>query len=166
MSASTEFRWSLVRGMAVPLSLVVQATLAPSLSIFGIQPSILLTVFVLFAFRTGALASIWMGFGCGIVLDTYASGRTGAFALALAVVGYAVGQLEERKVHVGYPLRVLVLGIAVLLHDAIWHLVNRHGWWDLPLFLLRTSLPGMLYTMLFGAALFAIRPPKVQARAW
>lgn len=166
MTAPSDFQRSLVRGISVPLALVVQATLAPSLSIFGIQPSILLTFFVLFAFRTGALAAIWMGFGCGIVLDTYASGRTGAFALALSIVGYAVGQLEERKVHVGYPLRVLVLGIAVLLHDSIWHLVNRHGWGDLPLFLLRTSLPGMLYTMLFGAILFAIRPPRVQARAW
>jgi len=166
MSVNSELRWALFRGLTVPLALVIQATLAPSLSIFGIQPSILLTVFVLFAFRTGALASIWMGFACGIVLDTYASGRTGAFTLALSVVGYAVGQLEERKVHVGYPLRVLVLGLAVLLHDTIWHLVNRHGWLDLPLFLLRTSLPGMLYTMLFGAVLFAIRPPKVRARTW
>ncbi len=152
--------------LGVPIALLAQVAIVPAASIYGIQPSLLLVVFVLFAFRNGALPSIWMGFLCGTVLDTYSSGTAGAFALAMTVVGYSVGQLHERKIHVGYSLRVGILGLAVLTHDGIWHLASRHGASHLPLFLLRTSLPGALYTMLLGAIAFAIRPPRTQARAW
>jgi rod shape-determining protein MreD len=166
MIGAVEARRGLLRWLAVPAALLVQATLVPSISLLGIQPSILLTVFVLFAFRNGALAATWMGFCCGLVLDTYAAGRMGAFSFALSLVGYLAGQLHERKVHVGYPLRVSILGLSVIVHDTAWHLVNRHGWNSLPMFVLRTSLPGALYSMLLGAILFAIRPPRVQARNW
>jgi len=166
MNLSNLDKVEFVRFLAVPLALLAQATVVPALSIFGVQPSILLVVFVLFAFRTGALASIWMGFVCGSILDTYSTGTMGAFSLAMTVVGFAVGQMNEKKVHVGYSLRVGVLGLAVLVHDIIWHLASRHGIGHLPLFLLRVSVPGVLYTMLLGAILFAIRPPRAHVRAW
>jgi rod shape-determining protein MreD len=154
-----------VRALYVPIALAAQVTIAPLLSIFGVQPSILLAVFVLYAFRSGPLASIWMGFGCGLLLDTYASGAAGAFALSLSLIGFIVGQLHERRVHVGYLLRVVVLGIATLVHDAVWHMVSRHGGDSLAGFVAKVSLPGALYTMLVGAVLFAVRPAR-QARNW
>ncbi len=166
MNINSDFRYTLSRAIYVPLALVVQVTLAPAISIFGIQPSILLAVFTLFAFKSGALAAIWMGFGCGVVLDTYAAGSPGAFSLALAVVGFLVGQLHERRVHISHPLRVTILGIAMVLHDGIWHLVSHHGMDALGAFLLRTTLPSALYTMTLGAILFAFRPPRIQARSW
>jgi len=166
MNLSSLEKHDLAGYIAVPLALLAQVSIVPVASIYGVQPSLLLAVFVLFAFRNGALPSIWMGFFCGTVLDTYSSGTPGAFALAMTVVGYSVGQLHEKKVHVGYSLRVGILGIAVLLHDGIWHLACRHGASHLPLFLLRTSLPCALYTMLLGAIAFAIRPPRTQARTW
>lgn len=159
-------KYDLIRFLAVPLALLAQTSIVPAVSIFGVQPSLLLVVFVLFAFRTGALAGIWMGFLCGTVLDTYSSGTAGAFALAMTVVGFGVGQMHEKKVHVGYSLRVGVLGLAVLVHDIIWHLASRHGLSHLPLFLLRVSVPGALYSMLLGAILFAIRPPRTHVRNW
>ena len=166
MNLSNLEKYDLVRFLGVPLALLAQTSIVPALSIFGVQPSLLLVVFVLFAFRTGALSSIWMGFFCGTVLDTYSSGTAGAFALAMTVVGFAVGQMHEKKVHVGYSLRVGVLGLAVLVHDIIWFLASRHCLSHLPLFLLRVSVPGVLYTMLLGAILFAIRPPRTQVRNW
>lgn len=165
MNASSETSYSFVRALYVPIALAAQVTIAPLLSIFGVQPSVLLAVFVLFAFRSGPLASIWMGFGCGLLLDTYASGAAGAFALAMSLVGFLVGQLHERRVHVGYLLRVVLLGIATLLHDSVWHMASRHGGESLPGFVAKVSLPGALYTMLVGAVLFAVRPPR-QARNW
>lgn len=156
---------SVLRGLYVPLALAAQVTIAPLVSIVGIQPSVLLAVFVLFAFRMGPLPSIWMGFGCGLLLDTYAVGAPGAFALALSLVGFLVGQLHERRVHVGYLLRVVVLGIAVILHDVIWHLASHHGADSLGGFILNVSLPSALYTMFAGAILFAVRPAR-PARNW
>jgi rod shape-determining protein MreD len=166
MNLSSELRHGILRGAIVLLALLAQVSVVPVLAVFGVQPSLLLVVFVLFAFRTGALPSIWLGFVCGTILDTYSSGTAGAFALSMTLVGFAVGQLQEKKIHVGYALRVTVLGVAVVVHDSVWHLASRHGASNLPLFLLRVSLPGMLYTMFLGAILFAIRPPRAQVRTW
>ena len=166
MNVSGETRSTIMRAAFVPLALVAQVTLAPLLSILGIQPSLLLAVFALFAFRAGALAAIWMGFFCGLILDTYSSGAPGSFALAMALTGFLVGQLHERRVHLSYPLRVTVLGLATLMHDGIWHLASHHGGMALGSFLVRVSLPGALYTMILGAVLFAFRPPRTQSRNW
>jgi rod shape-determining protein MreD len=166
MSLSIETRNTLIRAAYVPLALAAQVTFAPVVSIVGVQPSMLLAVFALFSFRAGALAAIWMGFGCGMVLDTYASGAPGAFALAMAVTGFLIGLFDERRVHVSHPLRVTVLGVSVLIHDGIWHLVSHHGANALGMFLFRVSLPSALYTMSLGAILFAFRPPRIQARSW
>jgi rod shape-determining protein MreD len=166
MNLSTDMRHGILRAIFVLGALLAKVSVVPVLAVFGVQPSLLLVVFVLFAFRMGALASIWLGFACGTILDTYSSGTAGAFALALTLVGFAVGQLQEKKIHVGYALRVTVLGISVVVHDSVWHLASHHGLSGLPLFLLRVSLPGMLYTMFLGAILFAIRPPRAQVRTW
>lgn len=166
MNIGTETRDTLLRAAYVPMALGAQVTFAPMFSILGIQPSLLMAIFVLFAFRAGALAATWMGFVCGLILDTYSSGSAGSFALAMAVTGFLVGQLHERRVHVGYPLRVTVLGFAVIMHDGIWQLASNHGIGSLGSFLLRVSLPGALYTMILGAILFAFRPPRAQARNW
>lgn len=166
MNIGNETRNTLVRAAYVPMALAAQVTLAPMFSILGVQPSFLMAIFVLFAFRAGALAATWMGFFCGLILDTYSSGAAGSFALAMALTGFLVGQLHERRMHVGYPLRVTILGFATLLHDGIWQLASHHGVGSLGSFLVRVSLPGSLYTMIIGAVLFAFRPPRTQARNW
>jgi rod shape-determining protein MreD len=166
MNMPVELRRNLLRCCVVLAALFAQVAVVPALAVFGVQPSILLVAFVMFAFRAGALPAIWLGFACGTILDAYSSTTAGAFALAMTLVGFAVGQLEERKIHVGYAMRVSVLGIAVVLHDSVWHLASHHGVRNLPIFLLRVSLPGALYTMFAGAILFAVRPPRTQVRTW
>ncbi|HNY30635.1 MAG TPA: rod shape-determining protein MreD [Fibrobacteria bacterium] len=152
--------------MLVPLALVVQATVVPLFSLYGVQPSLFMVAFVLFALRSGALPAVWMGFFCGLILDTYSIGTLGAFSFALTLIGFGTGQLHERRVHLGYPLRVTLLGVGAFLHDLIWHLASRHGMEHLVGFLLRVALPSALYTMLIGAIVFALRPPKSTVRNW
>ncbi|MEN9307182.1 MAG: hypothetical protein RL173_1114 [Fibrobacterota bacterium] len=166
MNLNAETRYTIQRAFYVPIALLAQVTIAPAMSILGVQPSLLLVVFVLFAFRAGVLAAMWMGFVCGLLLDTYSSGAAGSFALAMAMTGFVTGQLHERRMHVSYPLRVTVLGLATLLHDGIWHVASHHGLNTLGGFLVRVSLPGALYTMILGAILFAFRPPRTQLRNW
>lgn len=150
----------------VVLALLAQTTIAPRLAILGVQPSILLAVFVLFSLRTGGLAAIWTGFSVGLVLDVYMPGVPGGFALAMAVTGYCMGILQEQRVHTEYFTRVFLLGVACLLHDAVWFLVGRHGLDSLGMFLLQSSAPSAVYTMLVGAGIFALRPQVKSERRW
>ena len=148
------------------MALLLQVTLGPKLAILGVQPSILMTVFVMFSLNMGSLASIWTGFAIGLVLDVYLPGVPGGFSLAMAIVGYLVGLVEERRVHTEYVTRVFILGVACILHDAIWFLVGRHALHDLGPFLLRSSAPSGLYTMIVGAGIFALKPAARMERRW
>lgn len=150
----------------VALALLAQTTLAPRLALFGVQPSILLAVFFLFSLKVGALASIWTGFCVGLVLDVYIPGVPGGFALSMSILGFLGGLINEQRVHTDYLTRVILLGIACMLHDSIWFLLGRHGWAHLLDFLIATSAPSAVYTMLVGAGFFALRPPPRPERRW
>lgn len=150
----------------VLLALLAQTVLGPRLAILGVQPSILLAVFVLFALKVGGLPAIWTGFCVGLVLDVYMPGVPGGFAMAMAILGYLVGVLQEQRVHTEYLTRVVILGVACIVHDTIWFLVGRHGLHDLAGFILRSSAPSALYTMILGAGIFALRPPPRTERRW
>lgn len=150
----------------VMLALLAQTTLAPRLALFGVQPSILLIVFFLFSLKVGSLTAIWTGFCVGLVLDVYIPGVPGGFALAMSILGFLGGLLNEQEVHTDYLTRVILLGIACLVHDSIWFLLGRHGWTHIVEFLITTSAPSALYTMLLGAGFFALRPPPRQERRW
>ncbi len=150
----------------VVLALLAQTTLAPRLAILGIQPSLLIAVMVLFALKMGSFSAIWTGFAAGLVLDVYMPGVPGGFSLAMATVGWLVGLFNEQRVHTEYFTRVILLGVVCLVHDTIWFLVGRYGFEHLSNFLLRTSAPSAVYTMLFGALLFALRPPVRTERRW
>jgi rod shape-determining protein MreD len=150
----------------VLFALLAQTTLAPRLALFGIQPSILLAIFFLFSLKVGSLASIWTGFGVGLVLDVYIPGVPGGFSLGMAIVGFLVGLFNEQRVHTDYLTRVVLLGIACLVHDTIWFLMARHGWTHLMEFLIATSAPSAIYTMLIGAGFIALRPPPRTERRW
>lgn len=150
----------------VLLALLAQTALAPRLAIFGVQPSILLAVFVLFSLKMGTLTSIWTGFGVGLILDVYIPGVPGGFALAMSTLGFLGGLLNEQKVHTDYFTRVILLGIACIVHDSIWFLLGRHGWTSILQFIVATSAPSALYTMLVGAGFFALRPPPRPERRW
>lgn len=150
----------------VLLALFAQTTIVPRFAILGIQPSVLLAVFFLFAIRCGSLPSLWLGFGCGTLLDVYAPGAAGAFALAMACVGFVGGFFQERTMHTEYTTRVLLLGLCVVLHDGIWFVVSGHARDALGDFLLRTAAPSAIYTMLVGALLFALKPSGTSERSW
>lgn len=150
----------------VLFALLAQTTLAPRLALFGIQPSFLLAIFFLFSLKVGALASIWTGFGVGLVLDVYIPGVPGGFSLAMAVIGFLVGLFNEQRVHTDYLTRVILLGIACIVHDMIWFLMGRHGLTHAFQFLVATSAPSAVYTMLIGAGFIALRPPPRQERRW
>jgi rod shape-determining protein MreD len=146
------------RVLLVFLALFIQITVMSKFSILGIQPSLLLAVFFMFSVRTGAFAAVWLGFIVGTLLDVYAPGSAGTFAFSLSLVGFLAGIFYEKSVHTEYITRVLLLGVSVIIHDSSWFLFSGYGFNLLLEFIVRTALPSAIYTMVLGAAMFAIRP--------
>lgn len=104
-------------------ALLLQVGLAPHLAIFGVVPSFPLLVVITLAFVEGPVAGAWAGFAAGVLLDLLGTGPVGAWALVLAVTGYASGMLQENMFAEGWLAPVTVAALAGLLADASYLLV-------------------------------------------
>ncbi|QBR93942.1 rod shape-determining protein MreD [Nocardioides euryhalodurans] len=82
---------------AVLVALVLQVTVFPYVAWHGIVPNLVLLVVVAAALTRGAQFAAVLGFGAGVVLDLAppADHVAGQWALALVVVGYVAGRMQQ-----------------------------------------------------------------------
>lgn len=83
------------------------------LSFFGLSPQILLVLTIVAAAKLGPNTAMCFGFGWGLALDVFSAHLFGANALALTLVGYAVGVVRRQiDVNALGPLCVMVMGMS------------------------------------------------------
>ncbi len=97
---------------AVVVAAVLQAALAPYLSIGGVTPNFLFLVVVTLALTEGPTAGASAGFAAGLIFDLIGTGPVGPMALVLTVTGYLAGLLHEQMFAEGWLLPITVLAIA------------------------------------------------------
>lgn len=113
--------WMTVAALAG--ALVLQVMLAPHLAVFGVVPDLLLLVVITLAFVEGPSAGAAGGFAAGFLGDLLGTGPIGAWALVLAVAGYAAGLLAENLFAEGWLAPATVAIITGLVTDASYLVV-------------------------------------------
>ena len=100
----------------------LQMTVADWLSFFDVAPDFIIIFIVAVAIRRGPTAGCFWGFVAGFTQDVYAPVEwLGANAISMTVLGYAVGQLEERFLSLNLPAKVGVLGLGFFVCDMIYY---------------------------------------------
>ena len=137
------------------LAFVVQTTIAPMIGVLGATPDFLLIFVVFAALRNGGLAGSFWGFVVGLSQDIYAPVEwLGAGALSMTIVGFLLGQLEEKFLNLDLVTKLIALAVGYFVNDAIYYFTIGMSRNDLGAVLLRQSLPAGLYTMLLGVFAF------------
>ena len=85
----------LLGAVTVLTALLVQTTVIARLPLPGAVPDLVLVLVLAYALVEGPLSGLVTGFLAGLGADLIADHQMGRLALAYAVVGYAVGLLEE-----------------------------------------------------------------------
>ncbi len=138
-----------------------QTVLAPVIRVFGVAPDFVLFFIVFLALRRGALVGVFWGFLAGFTQDIYADPKLlGASAFTLTIVGFVVGQMEEKFINLGLVAKVAVLGVSFFVNDALYGWMtgmNRDAVTEL---FLSKSLPEGLYTLLIGTLAFHFLYPR------
>lgn len=136
----------------------LQTTLMPVVAIVGVEPDLLMVALLVLAFRYGSMTAIWAGFFIGLCQDIYSPSILGQNALAKAFAGFFVSLFNEHLMSTDPSIKLAVLGVAFVLHDAIFMGVElfRHGTTIGALFLslLTATLPRAIYSALFAAAYY------------
>ena len=137
------------------LVFAVQTTIADWLSIFDIAPDFVMIFIVTVAIKMGPAAGCFWGFVAGFTQDVYAPVEwLGANSISMTVLGFAVGQLEERFLSLNFPAKMGVLGLGFFVCDMIYYAVTGLSRDVITNLFLTKTLPECLYTLLMGGIFF------------
>ncbi len=138
---------------------VLQAALAPYLSIGPVVPNFLLLVVVTIALVEGPTAGAAVGFSAGLIFDLLGSGPVGPMIIVLTLTGYLAGLMHENMFAEGWLLPLSVLAIASLSAEVAYGLIlillgaDIPFWWTfftrmLPAAVYNTALALLIYPWL------------------
>ena len=137
------------------LVFALQMTVAEWLGFFDISPDFVVIFIVAVAIRMGPTAGCLWGFVAGFTQDVYAPVEwLGANSISMTVLGFAVGQLEERFLSLNLPAKVGVLGLGFFVCDMIYFAITGLSKDVVTNMFLTKSLPECIYTMLIGGIFF------------
>lgn len=142
--------------VSVLIATLLQAGLAPYISIGGVTPNFLLLVVITLALTEGPTAGASTGFASGLIFDLLGTGPVGPMALVLTVTGYLAGLLHEQMFAEGWLLPLTVLAMAALGTEIAYGLIlNLLGegapFW--PAFFSK-MLPAAVYNTVLGLLIY------------
>jgi rod shape-determining protein MreD len=134
------------------ISLLVQVSLIPLLTVYEIAPDLLLIGVVFSAIRHGAIAAIITGFLAGLAQDAVATHLYGLQALAKAVAGFVAAYLARDKLKFDLQVTLGLAFAAALVHhlirDGIYYFDADFSFLYL---IIRYVIPNSLYTLALAA---------------
>jgi len=142
-------RRSLPAILSILVATLLQAGLAPYISIGGVTPNFLLLVVVTLALALGPNEGASAGFAAGLAFDLMGTGPVGPMALVPAVTRYLAGLLHEQMFAEGWLLPISVLAIAAFSAEIAYGLLLSMFGSGGPILrsLFTKMLPGAVYNV-------------------
>ncbi len=110
------------------LSLLVQLTVAPEISVGTVRPDVLLVATVCWALFEGPGQGALFGFFGGLLEDVFSTAVLGVGAFAKTIIGYFSGELRQRIVSKSVAWPMAIVFFASVLHElvkfATWAMVG------------------------------------------
>ena len=157
---SNNWKWVRVFLLFV-LCFAMQTTVAQWLSIFDVGPDFIIILIVSIAIKHGPAAGVLWGFLAGFTQDIYAPMEwLGANTISYTILGFIVGQLEERFLTLNMPMKVGVLGFGFFLCDMLYFFLTGLEKDVVTNLFFSKTLPECVYTVVVGAVVFHLSVGK------
>ena len=157
---SNNWKWVRVFLLFV-LCFAMQTTVAQWLSIFDVAPDFIIILIVSIAIKHGPAAGVLWGFLAGFTQDVYAPMEwLGANTISYTILGFIVGQLEERFLTLNMPMKVGVLGFGFFLCDMLYFFLTGLEKDVVTNLFFSKTLPECVYTVVVGAVVFHLSVGK------
>ncbi len=110
--------------IAFVVSLILQTSFVPVISIAGVKPDLLIVVLFFFSIKYGVLPGIFVGFVLGLGQDLYSPSLLGQNAFAKTITGAFIGLFNERTMRTDPLIKSVLLLVVFIVHDAIFLVVQ------------------------------------------
>ena len=108
--------------LIITVCFLLQSTLFQFLSFASISPNLLIVVTSSFGFMRGRKEGMWIGFFCGLVLDTFFGSVIGFYALIYAYIGYVNGFFRKRFFPDDIKLPLILIAASDLSYNILVYL--------------------------------------------
>ncbi len=143
------------------LAFAMQSSVGDWLKILDVGPDFVVIFLVSVSLRYGAATGSFWGFLAGFTLDVYAPVEwLGANTIAMTIVGFAVGQLEEHFLTINLPPKIGVLGLAFFVNDMFYFLITGLEKDVVTTLFVTRTVPECIYTVVIGGILFYLTSGK------
>ncbi len=158
MKGATKMRRKLAVFLIITVCFLLQSTLFQFLSFASISPNLLIVVTSSFGFMRGRKEGMWIGFFCGLVLDTFFGSVIGFYALIYAYIGYVNGFFRKRFFPDDIKLPLILIAASDLSYNILVYLflflLRRR--FQIDYYLLNIMLPELVYTILVTIVLYFV----------
>jgi rod shape-determining protein MreD len=137
---------------------ILQAGLAPYLSIGQVVPNFLLLVVITIALVEGPGPGAAVGFSAGLIFELLGSGPVGPMLLVLTLTGFLTGLMHENMFAEGWLLPLTVLAIATLSAEVAYGAILILLGADVPFWstLLTRMIPGAVYNTALALLIYPL----------
>lgn len=133
----------------------LQMTVVDWLRFFDIEPDLVIIFIVAVAIKFGPATGCFWGFFAGFTQDVYAPVEwLGAHSASMSILGFVVGQFEERFLTLNLPTKIGALAVGFLGCDAIYYFFTGTSKEIVYNLFLTKTVPECIYTMLIGGICF------------
>ena len=140
---------------------ILQTTVVDWLQIFGIGPDLMIILIVSISIKYGPAAGCFWGFFAGFSQDIYAPVEwLGANTISMTVLGFVVGQLEERFLPLNLPAKVAGLAIGFVVCDMLYFMLTGLEKDVVTNLFFSKTIPECIYTVVVGAVVFYLSSGK------
>ena len=144
---------------------ILQTAVFSRFRLAGVSPNIMVLLVSTIGFAKGANRGMTVGMVCGIILDIFASGYFGMYALILVIIGFLNGSFRQVFFGDDLKLPLLLIGSSDLIYGGLVYVFTyiSRGRLDFPYYFMNLMMPEMVYTIVVSLILYF---PIVQLDEW
>ncbi len=133
---------------------ILQTTVMPVITIFGIKPDLLLLVLFFLAYKTDVMPAVFAGFFIGLAQDFYSPEILGQNALAKTIAGFCAGFFNEKVMRIDPVVQLALIFLMFIVHDIVYFTVQIAGagtpFHTIGMEIVTSTLPRALYSLFFA----------------
>jgi rod shape-determining protein MreD len=147
--------------LAVPALVVVallQTTIMPHLTIWGISPDLVVIVIASWGLLQGTTEGCLWGFIAGVAIDLFSDAPFGAATISLVLVGLLAGLAKRSRLQAHFALPMVVVAMGTVLYNLSFLTLLQISGQSVPWLeaLFRITLPSAALNALLAIPVFAL----------
>lgn len=137
---------------------VIQTTLFPMFNITGKIPNILIVFVACAGFMQGDREGLFVGFGCGLLMDIFSFDIFGFYTILYMLIGYLNGFAHNFFYLKDLKIPVILIASSDLVYNLLTYffLFLMRAKFDFGHYFINIIIPEMAFTLLFSVILYPI----------